>query len=413
MTLAAFATTKRGGHALRLAFLVAVVALLGGCGSLSESTHRTASFDPTRINELVPALLKEQRAGGVGIAVLRDGQVIWTGYYGEQAPGIPASEKTAFNTASVAKTLTAETLLALSAKGKIDLDEPIAGHVSNADLQADPRYRLLTPRLLMSHRSGLRNWAYEYADGKLAFDFDPGTRFSYSGAGVELAARYAEARTGKDLQTLAFENVLSPLGIQEVSMGHIPAWATSRLAMPMDSTGVFRPVAELDASLAADHANGAADDLVVTVPAYATLLSALIAHDWLPPRERLARETILTPLDHDPIYACPPEIAVRCPSAFGHSIGWQVYRYDAHTVLIHSGSDAGENALVYYSPDRKDGAVIFVNGANGWVIMTRVVELIGDEPFIASYYRGLVEKVMHQTMPPLLSMTSAAPTGAS
>jgi len=389
----------------RLASILAAVALLVGCVSRSESQSESApppaSFDPTRINELLPPLLKDQKAAGVGIAVIRDGQVIWTGYYGEQAPGIPVSERTAFNTASVAKTLTAETLLALSAKEKIDLDEPIAGYVSNPDLQSDQRYALLTPRLLMSHRSGLRNWAYEYANGKLAFDFDPGTRFSYSGAGVELAARYAEARTGQDLQTLAFEYVLSPLGIQEVSMGHIPAWARNRLAVPMDAAGVFRSVAELDASLANDHANGAADDLVVTVPAYATLLSALISHDWLPPRERLARETIITPLEHDPIYACPPEIAVRCPSAFGHAIGWQVYRYDAHTVLIHSGSDAGENALVYYSPDRKDGAVIFVNGANGWVVMTRVVELVGDEPFIASYYRGLVEKVMHQTMPPL------------
>ena len=373
--------------------------------SRSENAPRTASFDPTRINELLPPLLKAQKAAGVGIAVIRDGQVIWTGYYGEQAPGIPVSERTVFNTASVAKTLTAETLLALSAKGQIDLDEPIAGYVSNPDLQPDPRYRLLTPRVLMSHRSGLRNWAYEYANGKLAFDFDPGTRFGYSGAGVEMAARYAEARTGKDLQTLAFQYVLSPLGIQEMSMGHIPAWARDRLAVPMDGAGVFRSVAELDASLANDRADGAADDLVVTVPAYATLLTALISHDWLPARERLARETILTPLDHDPIYACRPEIAIRCPSAFGHSIGWQVYRYDAHTVLIHSGSDAGENALVYYSPDRKDGAVIFVNGANGWVVMTRVVELVGDEPFIASYYRGLVEKVMHQAMPPLPAVT--------
>ena len=250
----------------RLASILAMAALLGGCVSRGESGHRTASFDPTRINELLPPLLKEQKAAGVGVAVIRDGQVIWTGYYGEQAPGIPVSGKTVFNTASVAKTLTAETLLALSAKGKIDLDEPIARYVSSPDLQSDPRYGLLTPRLLMSHRAGLRNWGYEYANGRLAFDFDPGTRFSYSGAGVELAARYAKAKTGKDLQTLAFEYVLSPLGIQEVSMGHIPAWAKDRLAVPMDSAGVFRSVAELDASLANDHANGAADDLVVTVP---------------------------------------------------------------------------------------------------------------------------------------------------
>ena len=386
---------------LRVIPVLSTLILLVGCVNLGPGSQQSASFDPGIMNALMPVLLTEQKAAGVGIAVIRGGRVIWTGYYGEQAPGIPVSEKTAFNTASVAKTITAETLLALAAKGLIDLDESIAGYVSTPDLQRDPRYRLLTPRLLMSHRAGLRNWPYEYPDGKLAFDVDPGTRFSYSGAGVELAARYASAKTGKDLQTLASEYVLSPLGIEEMSMGRIPAWATNRLAVPMDSKGVFRSVAELDESLADDHANGAADDLIVTVPAYATLLSALIARDWLPTKERTARETIVTTLENDPIYGCPQEIATQCPSAFGHSIGWQVYRYGTHTVLIHSGSDAGENALVYFSPDKKDGAVVFVNGANGWVVMTRAVEVIGDEPLIATYYRALVEKVMHQKMPPL------------
>ena len=277
--------------------VLSALTLIGGCVSLDAGGHQSTTFDPTVMNALMPELLKEQKAAGVGIAVIRDGRVIWTGYYGEQAPGIPVSEKTAFNTASVAKTITAETLSHLPRRDRFDLDEPIAGYVSPPDLQRDPRYKLLTPRLLMSHRAGLRNWPYEYADGKLAFDFDPGTRFSYSGAGVELAARYAEAKTGKALQTLAMEYVLSPLGIQEMSMGRIPSWAKDRLAVPMDNEGVFRSVAELDASLAHDNANGAADDLIVTVPAYATLLSALIAHDWLPLKERDARETILTTLD--------------------------------------------------------------------------------------------------------------------
>ncbi len=383
--------------------IVGALAMLGGCRARQESGQPPPRpFDSRRMEALVPTLLKEEKAAGVGIAVLRDGRVLWTGYYGEQSPGIALSASTAFNTASVAKTITAETLLALAAKGEIDLDEPIARYVSNADLQDDPRYQRLTTRLLMSHRSGLRNWAYEYPDRKLAFDVDPGTRYGYSGAGVELAARYAEARTGKDLQTLANEHVLAPLGIHEMALGRIPEWANGRLAVPMDDKGVFRSVAELDASLANGTANGAADDLIVTVPAYATLLEGLLNRDWLPSREREARQTILTTLENDPIYGCPRESrGIQCPTAFGHSIGWQVYRYDAHAVLIHSGSDAGENALVYYSPDRRDGAVIFVNGANGWVIMTRVVELIGDEPLIAAYYRGLVERVMHHAMPPL------------
>ncbi len=360
-----------------------------------------------KLERLVPQLLADEKAAGVGVAVIRDGAVEWTGYYGEQSPGVPASQRTAFNTASVAKTITAETLLALDAKGLIDLDEPVAPFVAHPDLAGDPHYAVLTARMLLSHRAGLLNWAYAYPDGKLAFDHDPDTRFSYSGAGVELAARYAEAKTGKSLQALAAEHVLAPLGMDDVSLGDIPAWADGRMATPMDASGAYRVAAEINPNLAPGGGDriGASDDLIVTVPAYARLIAKLTSVDGLgDARQKGERETIVTSLASDPVYACPRLDELTCPDQHGHSVGWQVYRYGEHTVLKHSGSDAGENALVYASPDARHGAVIFVNGANGWVIMTRIVEAIGDEPLIADYYRGLIQTVMGRPMPPLSPM---------
>lgn len=352
------------------------------------------------LNELVPDLIAQQQVAGVGVAVIRNGKLDWSGYYGEQGPGVNVSEQTVFNTASVAKTITAETLIALEAKGLIDFDEPIAGHVSTANLEDDSRYRLLTPRLLLSHRSGLLNWAYEYEDGRLAFDHDPDTRFSYSGAGIELAARYAEAKTGQNLQSLAMEHLLEPAGIEDLSMGIIPGWARGRLATPMDADGTYQSIETINPTLTAGDANSAADDLLVTIPAYARLLEVILESDWLTKDQAAERTRIVTSLKADPIYQCPEFEWLTCPTAFGHGIGWQVYEYGNHKVVKHTGSDAGENAFVYYSPDTKNGAVIFINGANGWVVMTRIIEAIGDEPLIADYYRGLLESVMGIPMPP-------------
>ena len=76
-------------------------------------------------------------------------------------------------------------------------------------------------------------------------------------------------------------------------------------------------------------------------------------------------------------------------------------RYGRHTVLQHTGNDEGETDLVYFSPDRRTGAAIFVNGANGWVPIVRALEIIGDEPELAGYYRGLVEKLLHRRLEPL------------
>lgn len=378
-----------------------MLAALYFCCAVSQ-VAASETFDASKFDSFVPQLIAEERVAGVGIAVIRDGKLAWTGYYGEQAPGVPVNEKTVFNTASVAKTVAAETMIALAGKGLIDLDELIAGYVTHPDLADDPRFQLLTPRMLLSHRAGLLNWAYAYPDGRLAFDHDPDTRFSYSGAGMELAASYAEAKTGKPFEQLAFEHVLEPYGIEEMSLGTIAEWTNGRLATPMNAEGQYGTLSELAPSLYNGTGNSAADDLLVTVPAYAKLIVGMLAGGPDATFKAKARGAVITSQAEDPIYRCPDYAGLTCPEPFGHGIGWQAYHYDDHLVQKHSGSDAGENAFVYFSPDAKHGAVIFVNGANGWVVMTRIIELIGDEPQIAAYYRGLIQSVMGRDMPPLM-----------
>ncbi|MCC7054632.1 MAG: beta-lactamase family protein [Gemmatimonadaceae bacterium] len=384
------------------------MALLLGCSTLTPGTPRggppaSPAIEQARFDALVPRLLRDYHSAGVGIGIIRGGELVWTGYYGEQAPGVPVSASTVFNTASVAKTVTAETIISLASKGLINLDEPIAAYVKHPDLKDDPRYGLLTPRLLLSHRSGLLNWSYEYKDGRLAFVRDPDTRFGYSGAGVELAAQYAEAKGGHDFEALASEHLLGSLGVTEMSMGRLRTWLDGRLAVPMNAKGEYRPLGELNGRFAENSGGrwSAADDLLTTVDAYATFLTGVIRSNWLTTAQVAERSAILTSLSGDPTWNCDSGPEVRCADAYGHGIGWMVYRYGDHTVLKHGGNDAGENALVYFSPDTKNGAVIFVNGGNGIFVTVRVLELIGDEPHVAGYYRQLVKKHYGVSMPPL------------
>jgi len=360
-------------------------------------------IDFARLDALVPRLLSEYHCAGAGVGVVREGTLVGTRFYGEQGPGVPATNRTVFNAASVAKTVTAETLMALAAEGRIDLDEPIARYVAHPDLKDDPRYGLLTARILLSHRSGLLNWSYEYKDGRLAFVHDPGTQFSYSGAGVQLAASYAEAKLADDFEALAFRHLLGPLGVTDMSLGRLKPWLDGRVAMPMDAKGEYRPLAELNSGLVEDASGRwqASDDLLTTVGAYAAFLTGVIRSDWLNSAQAAQRATILTSLKGDAIWDCVPGPDVRCPDAYGHGLGWMVYRYGKHAVVKHGGNDAGENALVYYSPDTRNGAVILINGGNGIFVTVRILEQIGDEPDIAAYYRQLVKKHYGVALPPL------------
>ena len=69
----------------------------------------------SEMNRRMPAIVREEKIGGIGMTVIRNGRVVWSGYYGNQSPGVPVTGETAFNTASIAKTITTETLLALAA----------------------------------------------------------------------------------------------------------------------------------------------------------------------------------------------------------------------------------------------------------------------------------------------------------
>jgi hypothetical protein len=78
-----------------------------------------------------------------------------------------------------------------------------------------------------------------------------------------------------------------------------------------------------------------------------------------------------------------------------------VYRFGSKTVVKHGGNDEGENALAIYCQETGNGAVIFVNGANGVFVSTQILDLIGDQPEIAAYYRQLVQKFYKVRLPRL------------
>ena len=339
----------------------------------------------------IPKLIERHRVAGVGLGIIRDGRLVWTGHYGEQAPNVAVNDRTVFNAASVAKTVTAETLIALAKSDAIDLDEPIHAYVQHPHVAADPRYRKLTPRLLMSHRSGFLNWPHSYKDGRLAFVRDPGTSFGYSGIGVELAAQYAEKKTGRAFEALAAEHVFVDPRYPRFSMGRMSPWLEGRLAMPMDAKGEYQQPSELNPRLSPSvDAWSAADDLLVTVAGYAGILERLITGEA--PAPSIDRTAVLTDLSGDVLWKCVPGPKIRCPQEYGYGLGWMVFDYGDRKVVTHGGGDAGEIALVYYSPTHRNGAVIFVNGANGLGVMTGILTLLGDEPDFAAYYQQIVNR---------------------
>ncbi len=163
--------------------------------------------------------------------------------YADLAARRAMPEDAVFWLASTYKPFVGTAVMMLVEEGKIDLDAPVARYLPGFDppvgeFGADGvvsgthrASRPVTVRMLLSHSGGinpnvppvregpppptLAELATAYAKGPLLFE--PGTRFSYSNASIDTAARVVEVTAGIPFTQFLRERLLAPLGMTETS----------------------------------------------------------------------------------------------------------------------------------------------------------------------------------------------------
>ena len=369
----------------RAALAVVASVALGACvgTARTRATVATASRDANAdsstfaaLDSMVPALLARHHVPGIAIAYIEDGAVAWTRVYGEQAPGVPATTATLYNVASLTKPVFAEVMLQLVADGRIALDEPMAAHWVDPDLAADPRHRLLTPRMALSHRIGFPNWRPR--GGPLRLEHGPGSGYHYSGEGYSYLARFAERKLGAGIDELARRYVFAPFGMRNTAFTRQP-WFEGRIALPADGRGAFGEAHY------ANPVNGA-DLLYATVGDYAAFVVGAMRRTSLPVAVARQRDSIHSP-DSSEQAKCRAKIAERCADRFGYGLGWSIMEYPGFTVRWHTGSDDGHKAMAFYFPERRRGVVLLTNGANGFMPMIEVAQLLSWGTPFAEFLR--------------------------
>ena len=163
--------------------------------------------------------------------VARNGQIIFEKYNGfaNKNEGTKITANTPVQIASVSKVLTATAVLKLVNAGKIELDQKV-----NTILKTFP-YEDCTIRMLLDHRSGMRNYAYFTDRDKSVWDRHnqltnkdildilatkdiglesrTGTRFSYCNTNYAMLALIIEKITGLTYKEAMSEMIFKPLGM--------------------------------------------------------------------------------------------------------------------------------------------------------------------------------------------------------
>ena len=376
--------------------------ILASCLAASACAHRIdpplgTPSPPSDVDAIARSTLAKPNIGGIGMARIIDGEIAWTGYWGEQSPGVPVGPQTAFNTASVAKTIIAETVLRLVQNGELRLDDPIAEYYRHPDLASDPRYDKLTPKLLLSHQAGLKNWAYAYDDGKLAFIDEPGNgEVHYSGAGITILMRYLEERFDEKYPELVDRVLFGPLGVTGIEIGRT-AELEGHVAGPIDAAGKHYPPFTYtgDGDILSVGSYNPADNLYATVPGYAGLLVALIEGRGLSEDMQQKREELLSASTSELGYVCHAA-PTDCPDPLGYGLGWGLFGEPDRMIVNHGGNDFGEHAQVYFSRQDRDGLVLFVNGGGAFESGIDIIEVVEPDLLMAKHFRALIDMMKRE-----------------
>lgn len=289
--------------------------------------------------------LKQKDIPAVGIGFIDEGQIVQTSVFGELEEGQDAPINTIWNVASMTKPITAIITLTLVNQGLWSLDEPIYKYYTDPDVANDPQSKLLTTRMILSHQSGFPNWRGNSLEGKLKFEFAPGTKYQYSGEGYEYLRKALEIKFHKSLEQLAQELVFNPLEMYNTQFVWSKSIETKPFAKWHSATGELY---ETDKYYTAN----AADNLLTTVEDYLKFMLYVLQGAGL--SEGLQKEMIAD--------------QVRVSSFKHFGLGWWIdEKINANDdfALVLAGDDIGVHCIAFILPNSEKGLLILTNSDNG------------------------------------------------
>jgi CubicO group peptidase (beta-lactamase class C family) len=359
-----------------IAVLILAV-LTGSC--VSPSVEPGASFDDftTHLDEHVPVLMDRYDVPGVSMAVVRDGELVWSGAYGfadrkrERSMTVDA----VFRVESISKSVTAWGVVRLVEQGKIDLDAPLEQYVGDWALPPESVGDMVTVRQLLSHSAGMLlgpvGAEVEYAPGnemptlrdylirEARLVHEPGSRFLYSNVGFSLLELLVEEVTGREFAEYMDDEVLTPLGMRRSSF----AWSEPiRASMPMGY--------ERDGTPVPPHVYpvNAAGGLFAPVEDIARFVGAETTGSFTG-QGVLERESIR--MLHRPQVEIPGLYGVVAEAyGLGHFVE---HLPDGRRAVWHGGQGHGWMTHFHAVPEAGEGIVILTNSERSWPFMAEVL----------------------------------------
>lgn len=377
-----------------LRFVAVSLAILSGpvlSSAQQQSVKRLdgSKISPVQIDAAVARLMRAARVPGVGVAIFVDGKLTFIKAYGfrDTEKHLPLTPDSVMTAASLTKATFATMVMQLVKEHLIDLDKPVYLYLPKplpqyrayTDLAADPRYKLITMRMLLSHTSGFPNWGRFTDDKKLSINFAPGSRFAYSGEGIALAQLVVETVTNESTNNLMNGRIFRPLGMARTSLVWEERFETD-YANGYDEQGKsLGPERRRQAD--------AAGSMQTTLRDYARFAGAVLDGELADP---VMRKEMLSPQIQILSKHEFPSLSLETTTEnqaihLSYGLGWGLYSSPYGEAFFKEGhDDLGWRHYVVCFDKPKSGILIMTNSNNGEDI-----------------YSGLLENLLRDTFTPL------------
>lgn len=331
-------------------------------------------------NQDVEKMMDEVGVPGVSLAVIDNNQIVFYDAYGhKQSSGKKKVNKnTVFEACSLSKSFLVYAAFKLADAGKLDLDKPMYQYMEPGPALAhDLRYRLITPRMILSHSSGLENWKRYNDKDLLEIESNPGEKFVYSGTGYHYLSSAIEIILKESYEEYIKRIVIEPLKLKgsylkfkEKRSHPFHKGSPWNYALGHNSFGE-----ELEKWKNYDPFPASGNN--ITAEDYAKLILATFDKKHLSEK---SVNTILKPLVSTGMEG----------SHFG--TGFEIIYVDGDTIIAQGGDNSGFKAQLLYSVKHKKGFVMLTNSDRGKYLTAHLCKVLMG----LNMYKHFNESVLDQ-----------------
>ncbi len=343
----------------------------------SFSFHLERAADPVALarqslagyESFVTQALKDWDVPGVAIAIVKNGEVILAGGFGmrDVAGELPVTGDTLFAIGSCTKAFTTFAMGTLVDEGKLEWDKPVRSIAPEILLYDRDARDLITPRDLVTHRSGLPRHDMVWYNATLSRKeivrrlpyLEPSepirSKFQYNNIMFMTAGYLVDSLAGMPWEEAVRQRIFEPLSMKCSNFSVKDSQKTDNFAKPYDERDdkvVLIPFRDITNTGPAGSINSSVTDMARWLIVNSQngkiggrqIISAAVLADIHTPHM-----TTGVPQDR-------PEIG---PAGYG--LGWGVDDYRGHRRVVHGGGIDGFSAMTTVYPRDGVGIVVLSN----------------------------------------------------